>query len=119
MRLTYLVLPCHNLAATRRFYELLGLTFAEEKHGDGPTHFSVDVAGVVIELYPRRGEDREAVPRRLGLAVPDPAGTVAALRAAGFEPLLSVSVPSAERHCLLDPDGRTVELSAEDSRPSP
>lgn len=36
----------------RRFFEALGLTFADEKHGDGPAHVSCERNGQVLEIYP-------------------------------------------------------------------
>lgn len=38
----------------QRFFEALGLTFQEEKHGKGPTHFSCERNGYVLEIYPGR-----------------------------------------------------------------
>jgi hypothetical protein len=65
--LSLLVLRCSNVAASRRFYEAIGLTFREEQHEGGPAHWSCDLDGVVLELYPA-GERIPSV-GRLGLVV--------------------------------------------------
>lgn len=53
MQLTVLVLYVHSLELVKEFYELLGFTMAQEKHGNGPTHYSTVLKeGIVLELYP-------------------------------------------------------------------
>ena len=39
---------------TRAFFEQLGLTFVEEKHGRGPTHFAHEADNAVLEIYPAK-----------------------------------------------------------------
>jgi hypothetical protein len=41
-------LQCADLKQSRRFYELVGLTFSEEQHGSGPRHLSSDLDGIVL-----------------------------------------------------------------------
>jgi hypothetical protein len=36
----------------RRFFEAFGLSFQNEKHGDGPAHVSCERSGQVLEIYP-------------------------------------------------------------------
>lgn len=38
MRLSLLVLYCADLERSRRFYELIGLEFRREQHGNSPVH---------------------------------------------------------------------------------
>ena len=47
-----LVLRCKDIEVTRRFYEQLGLSFVEEKHGTRPQHYAWESGGFVLELYP-------------------------------------------------------------------
>jgi hypothetical protein len=42
----------------QRFFEALGLTFQNEKHGDGPAHVSCERNGQVLEIYPERPDAR-------------------------------------------------------------
>jgi catechol 2,3-dioxygenase-like lactoylglutathione lyase family enzyme len=92
--LSFLVLECANLAASRHFYEtLLSVRFVVESHGAGPEHLSAVLeGGVVLELYPGGG----ARGVRLGLSIRD---VPAARRRLG-----------AETGPLRDPDGRRVIL---------
>lgn len=96
-RLSLLVLYTPRLEDCRRFYADLGLGFTAERHGRGPDHYAAVLPdGMVLELYPA-GDDRLTGALRLGLAVD----------AAGARPPLAPG-----RHRLVDPDGRTVEITA-------
>lgn len=46
-----LVLYADDPVATRRFYEMIGLTFRTERHGKGPEHAVHDFGGFVLEIY--------------------------------------------------------------------
>src|SRR5262249_55832028 len=50
--LNLLVLKTQQLDRLKEFYSALGLSFAEEKHGDVPLHLAARVGEVVLELYP-------------------------------------------------------------------
>ena len=50
------VIKTAELEKTRAFFETLGLTFVEEKHGKGPVHYACERNGVVFEIYPQ-GKD--------------------------------------------------------------
>jgi catechol 2,3-dioxygenase-like lactoylglutathione lyase family enzyme len=76
-----LVLRCTDLAASKAFYEALGLTFRAEKHGIGPEHWSGQVGSTVLELYP--ASSPLSLPERLGFHVADVPAVVAAVVAAG------------------------------------
>jgi catechol 2,3-dioxygenase-like lactoylglutathione lyase family enzyme len=105
VRLGYVVLSCRDLFVTKRFYEVLGLRFQNEKHGNGPLHFSAIASGVVIELYPVTSGSEGAVaadPRRIGFAVSNPEQIAALLMIAG--------TPQISPRCFRDPDGRTIEI---------
>ena len=112
-----LVLRTADLAAARAFYELLGLTFAEEQHGDGPVHLAGHLGPLVLELYP--GADGHAPDRRtagatlLGLRVADLDETLARLARAGARVLTPLQLtPHGPRAVVEDPDGRAVELTS-------
>ncbi|MFM9475771.1 hypothetical protein [Streptomyces scabiei] len=94
-RVTLLVLYSPRLEECLRFYQGLGLSFAAERHGQGPAHHAAVLDdGVVFELYPARpGRQTDAL--RLGLRVDGTKST---------PPL------SSGRHLLTDPDGRTVDV---------
>lgn len=95
-RLSLLVLYTEHLEECRAFYSTLGLSFAEEKHGDGPEHYAAVLAdGTVIELYPVLSAPTGPV--RLGLEVDGRRAT---------PPL------APGRHVVTDPDGRKVDVRA-------
>jgi catechol 2,3-dioxygenase-like lactoylglutathione lyase family enzyme len=98
--LSLLVLRCSDLAASRAFYEALGLEFRDEKHGTGPEHFSCRVGALVLELYPV--SDPPSSLERLGFRVLDVESVTKAAVLAGGR----LERPGV----LLDPDGRKVEL---------
>lgn len=52
----FVVIRCSDLEKSAAFYSSLGLTLTPEKHGNGPSHFSIETSGVVIELYPANGK---------------------------------------------------------------
>lgn len=110
--LNLLVLKTRQLDKLKAFYAALGIEFAEEKHGDGPTHLAGRVGEVVVELYPLHGDAGVAdAATRLGIAVPD---LDAVLRSLDTLQTPVVSQPKmtlwGRRAVVRDPDGRAVEL---------
>lgn len=96
-RVSLLVLYTARLEECRLFYAALGLDFTAERHGRGPEHYAAVLPdGLVLELYPAR-DGRLTGALRLGLVV-DGAAT---------RPRLGPG-----RHLFVDPDGRTVEVTA-------
>ena len=68
MKVTLIVLRSHNIELAKEFYEdILGLKFREEKHGSGPRHFSTEIDGLVLEIYPKATQGTEGL--RIGLNV--------------------------------------------------
>lgn len=99
VRVSLLVLYTPRLEDCRRFYADLGLAFTAERHGRGPEHYAAVLPdGLVLELYPAR-DDRLTGALRLGLGL--------AVDAEVTSPPLAPG-----RHRLVDPDGRTVEITA-------
>src|SRR5262249_16614966 len=46
------VIRVSDLQRALGFYEVLGLRFSEEQHGDGPKHLAAEVGDVIFEMYP-------------------------------------------------------------------
>lgn len=107
--LGFVALRCADLGESRRFYELVGLTFDEEQHGGGPRHLSTDLDGVVLELYPARSGDKRTDLATVGLTVPNVDGLAERLRAAGYEADRPAGSPTL---VATDPDGRSVRISS-------
>lgn len=53
-----LVLYAADIERSRHFYEGLGLEMTEERHGDGPRHFSCSFGSTVFEIYPSSAQRR-------------------------------------------------------------
>lgn len=70
VKLSLVVVRVAELAASRRFYEQLGLALDQERHGSGPEHLSTLIGGTVVELSIGPGPSTQGL--RLGLVVADP-----------------------------------------------
>lgn len=86
--LSLLVLYTDQLTRLLRFYEALGLDFTEERHGNGPIHFAVQLGTMVLELYPARGRQSSQPNRslRLGFKVGSLDAVMGTLDSQGVEP---------------------------------
>ena|SRR3989344_7324475 len=62
-----IVLNCKNLEESINFYETLGLKFQEEQHGKSPVHYSCQIDGILLELYPIQKEANRST--KLGFKV--------------------------------------------------
>lgn len=106
-----LVLKTRQIDRLAEFYSALGLTFTEEKHGDGPRHYAAQVGDLVLELYPLAEDGKGVDTTRLGFAIPDLDATLRTLALTGAA---VVSGPKPTRQgrkaVVRDPDGRAVEL---------
>jgi predicted enzyme related to lactoylglutathione lyase len=112
LSLKLLVLRTPQLHRLRRFYQLLGIDFTEERHGLGPLHFAGHIGDAILELYPLANEGETVdTSIRLGFSVTNLTETVRSLEADGAA---IVNGPKATawgtRAVVRDPDGRGVEL---------
>ncbi len=107
-----LVLKTRQVAKLRAFYETLGISLTEEKHGRGPAHLAGHAGDVAFELYelPDDGTAVDAT-TRLGFSVNTLVKVVDTLQSLG---ITIVSQPKSTewgyRAVVRDPDGRAVEL---------
>lgn len=117
--LSLMVLRSANIDALLLFYQLLGIEFTQEQHGKGPIHYSSQIDNFAMEIYP--GELGTAPDRKqsgatmLGFQVDDLDSVFRELSQRG---VTAVSAPKetawGRRAIVLDPDGRSVELSESD-----
>lgn len=115
-KINLLVLRAADLEITRTFYEALGMVFIQEKHGTGPIHYSCDMNGTVLEIYPGKPgiapDRRNAGSITVGFQVTTIETTIAQI---GPEAATVLTMPQdspyGRRAVLQDPDGRAVELS--------
>lgn len=105
--LSLVVARVGDLAAGRRFYEMLGLAFHPEQHGLGSEHLSTVIGGVVFELYPQ-GSGLSTEGLRLGLAVADLTAVTVRCGTAGVKD----RERAGQRVVVVrDPDGHKIELT--------
>ncbi len=101
-----LVIKTQKLDECLKFYQTLGLTFVEEKHGDGPTHYSCTMGELVFEIYPtQRVIMRDAV--RLGFKVKSAIDIAHKLD-------LPYACEKPDGFIVDDPDGRRIHLTEVD-----
>jgi len=115
-RLNLLVLRSKNVAAALEFYRAVGLAFVEEQHGSGPIHYSCELGGMVVEIYP--GSDGAAPDRKvggattMGFSIKALDSTMATLEALKVEVVSGAKEgPWGRRAVVLDPDGRAIDLT--------
>lgn len=106
--LCLVVLRCSDVAATKRFYEAIGLDFAAERHGAGPEHWSARVGDTVIEPY-AAGAGAATV-GRLGFRVASVRDCLRVLVEIGA-PIDQSFDASTGTAVVIDPDGTKIELS--------
>ncbi|MEM9528802.1 MAG: VOC family protein, partial [Bacteroidota bacterium] len=94
------------------FYRLLGFEFVFHQHGNGPLHYSAELAGVVLEIYPLLPKQSQPdTGLRLGFVVEDLEACLAPLL---VEEVVFVAKPKHSpwgyRCVIRDPEGRKIEL---------
>jgi len=105
VKISLLVIRCKDIEVSKNFYEILGLSFVKEKHGNGPTHYSCEHDNCVFELYPNKGE-APLDNNRLGFKVSKLSIILNELAATD-----SYEFSGKKIYVLIDPDGRKVEIS--------
>lgn len=110
--LNLVVIRARDAIGLARFYSLLGLEFAEEKHGRGPVHFACDLGGFVFEIYPRSDSQPDTSATRVGFQVPSLSAAMKALSALTGSRVLRQpeSTKWGRRAVIVDPEGHRVEL---------
>ena len=106
---TLLVLRCSDVELARVFYEVLGLQLVAEQHSGGPRHYSANLAGTLLELYPRADLDTRGL--RIGFRVDNVSAAVAGLAKAGGRVLRFDALAKPAFALVEDPDGHKIELT--------
>lgn len=108
--LELLVIYVADIDRSKQFYDVIGLSFSEEKHGNGPRHYAAQIGSSVFELYPAsKGDEGSKV--RLGFRVPSIESKLQALQATGGQVVSPLRHSSVGRRAVVaDPDGHRVEL---------
>lgn len=103
MKVKLLVIRCKDLKESRQFYEQLGYEFKEEKHGNGPIHYSSEREGFVFELYPAQEDEKDNT--RLGFEFKDLVSL-----SSDIEVIDIFEYNNKKVRVVNDPDGRKIEL---------
>lgn len=105
-----IVLRAASPKTLAQFYESLGCKFERERHGNGPEHFSANLGGLVLEIYPRKDDDPGTSSLRLGLVVSDLDAVLAT--ATGAKILRSPTLTYWGYQAVLeDSEGHKIELT--------
>jgi lactoylglutathione lyase len=118
-----LVLRVSDMPASIAFYRALGLEFVEEQHGTGPVHYSCQLNGIVIELFPGKPgsapDRRNAGATMIGFQVNDLDIVLENVSAMGAMILTPPQVSNWGRRAVIqDIDGRAIELN-QPAQPQP
>lgn len=105
IQMNLVVLRCEDLEISRDFYTVIGLDMVEEKHGNGPKHYSCTLDGLIFEIYPL-GKKTPTHSIRLGFVVESVFFTLQKLKISSTQQL---QTPNGV--VIRDPDGHTIELS--------
>jgi len=103
MKIKLLVIRCKDIKKSRQFYEQLGHGFIEEKHENGPVHYSSVREGFVFELYPAQKSEKDNT--RLGFEVEN-----LELLGSEIEVVEIIEHNNVKVKVAIDPDGRKIEL---------
>ncbi len=112
MQLRLLVIRTASLPALAAFYEALGIALEYHRHDGSPMHYSGNVSGTVIEIYPlAKGQEQPDKNLRIGFTITEFEAVMEKLQATGVD-FVSPPMQTAFGYCAVvtDPDGRKVEL---------
>ncbi|TXF85029.1 glyoxalase/bleomycin resistance/extradiol dioxygenase family protein [Neolewinella aurantiaca] len=108
MKLNLIVIRSANPEELAEWYAHFGLTFEYHRHGNGPMHYSADVNGVTMEIYPlKRSQTEVDLSLRLGFEVENLDSLTAQIADVISPPKQS---EWGYRAVVADPEGRRVEL---------
>ena len=108
-----IVLRCKDIKQSKKFYEMLGFTLQKEKHGNGPVHYSANINGLVLELYP--SPTKTVLDNyRLGFSFSSLQDVIAKLdKSMSIQAIQKLN--GREYLVIRDPDGRSIELVQENT----
>lgn len=111
MKLNLIVIRSAMPAELAEWYARFGLYFDYHCHGNGPMHYSADIKGLTLEIYPLKRSQTEAdLSLRLGFEVKNLDEIIGRLSEVVSPPKRS---EWGYRAVVADPEGRRVELVEE------
>jgi lactoylglutathione lyase len=113
-RLNLVVIRVADLERSAQLYQSLGLALIKEHHGGGPEHYSANVHGTILELYPRRSESEQTSQVRLGFCVESLDKVLDSIQKSGGRVLSTArDSPWGRRAVIEDLDGHRIEITGE------
>jgi lactoylglutathione lyase len=109
-RLNLIVLRAIDPTVLVRLYTLFGCRFQRERHGTGPEHFSADLGGTILEIYPRSQATPSTAGVRLGFTVSDLRAVTAAIEGEHLATNCVFDLVPG-RAVLIDLEGHRIELN--------
>ena len=106
--LNLLVLRCANIERSKSFYEIFGMAFQKEQHGNGPAHYACQDERGVFEIYPTESGAPDQT--GLGFLTGDLDGLHMLLRRNQFAPREIRDTELGRMFVVRDPDGRRIEV---------
>lgn len=113
MKLKLLVIRTAEPELLKAQYELLGFNFDYHRHGNGPLHYSVEVDGLVFEIYPLlKSMEKADHSTRLGFVVDELPALLNQIRTSNWKIRSEITETAWGITAVIqDLDGRKVELS--------
>ncbi len=114
--LSLVVIRSANIEAALNFYRVIGLNFVQEQHGSGVIHYSCDLNGIVLEIYPLQAsspiESETKHTTMLGFEVESLDETLSKLNELGIAPKGTPKSSEYGRWVnVADPDGRKIQIN--------
>jgi predicted enzyme related to lactoylglutathione lyase len=112
MNLKLIVVRTPDAKSLAAFYGLFGLSFQYHQHGNSPFHYSTEIGGIILEIYPFTKSQKEADKNlRLGFSLYDFEKTIQLLK---DNAVVFAAEPKQTDFgfmaIVVDSDGRKVEL---------
>ncbi len=109
--LSLVVIRVSDITRSVEAYSVLGITFQQEQHGNGPVHYSGSAGATIFEIYPAT-ERSPVTSCRLGFSVACIEDVIAKWRESGGEIIVErTESPWRPRAVVADPDGHKIELT--------
>ena len=108
IQLNLVVVRSLDPASTVAFYQRLGLSFQQEKHGNGPVHWSSNMGNLIFEVYPANDDNKVDKTTRLGFTILDAESVLSNLRSTDVEIVSDLKLSEwGLRAVVRDSDGRS------------
>lgn len=112
--ISLLVLRVKDIEESKKFYELLGISFIKEQHNNGAVHYASTIDGLVFEIYPSTPCYPVECSTRIGFKLNNIEQIIENLKSNNYQDSIVKDLCFNNQHIhalLKDPDGRKIELN--------